>query len=76
VGAAKHILGDTGIVVRPRDARALATAISTLTQENHAQYEDRSQRARNRIADNFSIEHAIRQFDAVYDAISSARAMP
>jgi glycosyltransferase involved in cell wall biosynthesis len=76
VGAAAHILGGTGMVVPPRDAKALAAAIATLTQENRAQYNDRSRRARDRIAGNFSIEHTIRQFDAVYDAISSARAMP
>ena len=74
VGDARLILGDTGIIVTPRDPKALASAILALACEERAQYENRSREARARIAENFSLQRVIDKFGAVYNALSPVRA--
>ena len=66
VGDAMAIIGDTGFVVRPRDANELAAAIRTLASESFAQKVARSARARARIIENFSLERSIEHFNEIY----------
>jgi glycosyltransferase involved in cell wall biosynthesis len=66
VGDAARIIGDTGLVVPPRDPAALAAAISTLLNEPSAQRADRSRRARRRIEERFSLSRAVEAFDALH----------
>jgi glycosyltransferase involved in cell wall biosynthesis len=69
VGDARLILGDTGLVVTPRDPRKLAGAVDTLARESRAARVARGQRARERIVDHFSLERAIGRFAEVYEVV-------
>ena len=68
VGDAAYIVGNTGWVVPPRDASALADAIATALQDvmDFAQRSYRSSRARFRIEEHFSIERMVRSYHAVW----------
>lgn len=61
VGDAAYIVGDTGWVVPPRDAIALAAAISAAIEEfnDAGKSNERSLRARGRIEGKFSIERMV-----------------
>lgn len=65
------LVGDTGIVVPPRDARALAGALLMLLNDA-----DRRRRlgaaARERVRDRFAIDRIINQYDALYTAVARA----
>src|SRR6266850_1071227 len=54
VGDSALIVGDTGVVVHPRDPRALAEAISTLATESKDDRQVRAIAARKRICEFFS----------------------
>lgn len=68
VGDAAYIVGDTGWVVPPRDASALADAIATALQDvmDSRQRSDLSSRARSRIEKHFSIERMVNSYHAVW----------
>lgn len=66
VGDARRIVGDTGIVVPPRDLRALTGAIRRIVSEPSAERARRSDAARARIVDNFSLPSALDRFAACY----------
>jgi len=66
VGDAAEIVGDTGIVVPPRDAHALAEGwermINLSTQERH----ELGQRARSRIQTHYQIGEVARRYQQLY----------
>lgn len=62
VGDARRILGDTGIVVPPRDPEALAAAVKRLADEPDAARAARGRAARERIGSQFSLRQAIANF--------------
>ena len=66
VGDAAEIVGDTGIVVPPRDAHALAEGwermINLSTQERH----ELGQRARARIQTHYQIGEVARRYQQLY----------
>jgi glycosyltransferase involved in cell wall biosynthesis len=66
VGDAKEILGDTGLIVPPRDPQALAAALQTLAEEPVATRAARGERARARIVENFTLDRAGRRFAELY----------
>lgn len=69
VGDASWIVGDTGWVVPPGNAQALADAIQYAIEEKHQnpqQWETRKIRARERILENFSLEIMVQQFRQVW----------
>ena len=68
VGDAAYIVGDTGWVVPPRDASALADAIAVALQDvmDSEQRSGRSSRARSRIEENFSIKRMVSSYHAVW----------
>jgi glycosyltransferase involved in cell wall biosynthesis len=66
VGDAPIIVGDTGVIVPPRDPAALADAVRALTREGPGQLAERGARARSRIAENYSLEHAQQRFADIY----------
>jgi len=66
VGDAAIIVGDTGIVVPPRDPAAFADAVRGLMRESRDQRMARGARARSRIVENYSLEHAQRRFTDIY----------
>ena len=71
VGDAKLIIGDTGLVVPPENPDALAAAIRQLAGESATARAERGSRARARIAENFTLEHAIRRYVELYASLGS-----
>jgi glycosyltransferase involved in cell wall biosynthesis len=74
VGDAKFIIGDTGLVVPPQDPAALAAAIRQLAGESARARAERGSRARARIAENFTLDHAIQCYVELYASLGSQRA--
>lgn len=69
VGDAGLIVGDTGWVVPPRNAEALADAIeqALLEKQNNPEgWQQRKQASRARIEENFSVETMIKKYHAVW----------
>ena len=73
VGDAREIVGDTGLIVPPRDAPALAEAIRTLAAEPATVRRARGQRARARIVERFSLDRAAARFRALYGQLLAQR---
>jgi glycosyltransferase involved in cell wall biosynthesis len=67
VGDAPLIVGDTGWVVPPRNAEALADAIeSALSVKSDPGWNERKHAARLRIEQNFSIERMVAAYNEVW----------
>lgn len=67
VGDAAVIVGDTGLVVPPRDSEALADAIMQLLSERGSQaWAARREAARRRISEHFSIERMVNSYRAIW----------
>jgi len=74
VGGAPEVVMDgvNGILVPPRDAPALARAISKLV-EDRAEARRLGEAARRRIAEQFSIEETVRQTERLYRELLDGR---
>ncbi len=66
VGDARLIVGDTGIIVPPRDVTAMTAAIRTLAWESDTSHQHRSTAVRQNISANFSLDKAVAAFDALH----------
>jgi glycosyltransferase involved in cell wall biosynthesis len=66
VGDSAHTVGDTGIVIPPRDDVRLAKALLDLFEAGPEQRTHIGQRARQRMAETFSMENAISDYIALY----------
>ena len=66
VGDSRAIVGDTGIVVPPRDPGALAKAITRLLAKLDAAPNELRRRARERICREYSLERAVATFDSLH----------
>ncbi len=66
VGDAAHIVGETGRVVPPGDADALADAMVAMLGETEAERARRGQAARQRITANWSLESTVAAFEDLY----------
>lgn len=68
VGDAATIVGETGWVVTPRNPHALASAIEQAlsTRLDSRQWQLRRRAARERVADNFSIERMVGAYRQVW----------
>lgn len=75
VGGVTEAVGDTGIVVPPRNPEELAEACLALLQDD-----DRRHRlgaaARNRALSLFTVDRAISTFDEIYGFLGSGRKLP
>jgi glycosyltransferase involved in cell wall biosynthesis len=69
VGDAPIIIGDTGVIVPPRDPGAFADAARALMRESRDQRAERGTRARRRIVENYSLERAQRRFAEIYASL-------
>jgi glycosyltransferase involved in cell wall biosynthesis len=73
VGDAREILGDTGLIVPPRDPQALADALKSLAAEPAALRTARGERARARIVENFTLNRAAERFAALHASLGEPR---
>jgi glycosyltransferase involved in cell wall biosynthesis len=70
VGDARAIVGETGIIVPPRDSYALAAAIRVLAHEPKPQHLNRAAQARAHIEKNFALSRAVKRYSELYDSLS------
>lgn len=73
VGDAAEVVGDTGIAVSPGFPEALAGAVRRLMGEAAEDFRDRQRRARERIAERYSLERVVAGYRAVWDDVAQNR---
>jgi glycosyltransferase involved in cell wall biosynthesis len=66
VGDAKRIVGETGLVVSPRNAPALAAAWGELLELGAEGRQELGRQARDRIETNYGLDAIVRQYEALY----------
>jgi glycosyltransferase involved in cell wall biosynthesis len=66
VGDCADVVDDTGLVVPPRDAEALAEAWLALLTKGQEERRRMGRRARKRIIERYSLPTVVRQFEDVY----------
>ena len=74
VGDSRRIIGDTGVVVSPRDVAGMVSAIGRIFAEPKTKYTERANAARKCIGDRYSLERMVSTFDALH--IHGIPAMP
>jgi glycosyltransferase involved in cell wall biosynthesis len=72
VGDAKLIVGDSGLIVPPGDAPALAAAIRSLSREPAPACAERAAKARRRIVEGFALTAAIQRYRELYAPLGSS----
>ena len=65
VGDVRRVVGDCGLVVPPRDARALADAVECL-QKDPAARTEMGKAAQQRVASHYSVTRTVCAFDEIY----------
>ena len=73
IGDSALIVGDTGIVVPPRDPKALGAAWMELIDLTPEERAERGRRARQRIEEEFSVEAVARRFVELYREVLDRR---
>ena len=73
VGDCRELVGDTGVVVPPRDATALAAGILHVLNLDFAACAELGARARRRIEQNFALTAVAARFQGLYGRAVSAR---
>jgi glycosyltransferase involved in cell wall biosynthesis len=73
VGDSAWIVGDTGIVVPPRQPEALADAMARLIMMDAPSRRQLGLRARERIQQNFELSDVVRKYQDIYDHLASQR---
>ena len=69
VGDSAAIVGDTGLVVQPRDAAALAAAWERLRSEGNDSRAARGAAARQRVADRYALAKMIEAYRTLYSEL-------
>jgi glycosyltransferase involved in cell wall biosynthesis len=69
VGAAREIVGDTGVIVPPRDPASFAAGVRALAAEPPDARAVRSKSARERMTAEFSINRAVENFGRLYESV-------
>jgi glycosyltransferase involved in cell wall biosynthesis len=69
VGDAAQVVGDTGLVVPPRDPSALAAAWGDLLAMREDQRRALGTAARARVARHFSLEVVTAQYETLYNEL-------
>jgi len=72
VGDAAILVGDTGIVVQPGDVQALKGALERLLSLPAEARRSLGHRARQRIAERFSLEHMVEEYQNLYGEVLRA----
>jgi glycosyltransferase involved in cell wall biosynthesis len=68
-----EVIGDTGLVVPPRNAEALAAALHELIELGKERRRRLGAEARKRIIDRFSLNAAVAQYEKTYQNVIAAR---
>lgn len=71
VGDAAVIVGDTGIVVPPRQPRQLADALIALWEEGAAARQARGAAARQRIVEHYSLDDSVARYAGLYRTLAA-----
>ena len=74
VGDCPRIVGDTGRVIPPRNAKALAAAWTELIEMSPDQRQDLGRKARNRVEENFSLLKAVESYESLYRELTGRQA--
>jgi len=69
VGDARRIVGDTGIVVAPRDPEAMADAWGRFLDMGRDRRRALGEKARQRIQETFSIDRVVARFEDLYEGL-------
>jgi glycosyltransferase involved in cell wall biosynthesis len=72
VGDARRIVGDTGVIVPPRDSVLLGNAIHSIAAISPDHRKARGEAARDRIVSEFNIERAVTRYCEMYSGVESA----
>ncbi len=72
-GDSPVIVGETGIVVPPGDAPALAAALTTLLEGSPGELRQRGRAARQRIEQNFGVRRMVQDFENLYESMLPVR---
>jgi glycosyltransferase involved in cell wall biosynthesis len=73
VGDAAEIVGETGIVIPPRDSSALAAAIVAMVEDGEDACTKRGQAARSRIGKNWSIDRIAQLYQDLWREVMHSR---
>jgi glycosyltransferase involved in cell wall biosynthesis len=73
VGDSARIVGETGIVVKPRDRKAFTDAMITLIKMSSEERLGLGKLARNRIIKHFSIDIVVKQYEDLYRDILNTK---
>jgi glycosyltransferase involved in cell wall biosynthesis len=73
VGDSARIIGDTGVVVPPRDPQALADAIRRIVDMGNAKRFELGAAARRRVAQEFSLESVVKRYANLYEEVLNFR---
>jgi glycosyltransferase involved in cell wall biosynthesis len=74
VGDSSLIVGDTGIVVSPRDSRALAAAWSNIIELSAEERIAMGRSARSRVIERFKLESVVAQYETLYSILPGLKA--
>jgi glycosyltransferase involved in cell wall biosynthesis len=72
VGDVSYLIGNTGIVVPPRDSGALAEAWCQILEMSSEEREALGRRARERVQEIFSQEAVLEQYQSIYERLVPA----
>lgn len=72
VGESPKVVADTGLVVPPRDPRALADAMIEMVDLGASARAAFGSRARQRVADQFNIDAVAARHAALYDQLTGS----
>ncbi|MFE0703587.1 GT4 family glycosyltransferase PelF [Streptomyces sp. NPDC058872] len=72
VGGVREAVGDTGIVVPPREPAVMAAAVSELLRDG-ARRAELGRRARQRVVDRFTLRRSVDGFRQIYRELAGAR---
>ena len=69
VGDCRYLVGNTGIVVPPRNPEALKAGLEKLIEMGHVKRGLLGEAARNRIREKFSISSIVKQYETLYQGL-------